>query len=348
MRLNTKSIKLFAAAAMALSLSAATPVRVAAENSGAEESMYRLYNPNSGEHFYTASINECNSLRIAGWRYEGVGWTAPEKSSTPVYRLYNANAGEHHYTESETERDFLKRVGWRYEGIGWYSDDDEGVPLYREYNSNAKSGSHNYTTSKRENDHLVSLGWHGEGIGWYGLKITGDEGQNPSGDDSSTEPWNDVVAAAMKETKSNTSFNLPVKAGEDGAYYADLGSYTVKDNIKKYDPYHDGGENMQKWTDAGYVGSFKLDGRDMYIHHAWHGYNPLTDYIGHYVYVSNGTAVTRYECIGVVYGHNDGHHYTLNNGNLLNTLDCDAFVASCADTSGKTMQFAELIKTDEI
>ena len=134
------------------------------------EPMYRLYNPNSGEHFYTASEYEKDHLDSIGWRYEGIGWWAPKKSNTPVYRLYNKNAGDHHYTISTVERDHLIKVGWRYEGIGWYSDDAKGVPLYRQYNPNAKAGAHNYTTNKAENDWLVSLGWRAEGIGWYGVK----------------------------------------------------------------------------------------------------------------------------------------------------------------------------------
>ena len=143
-----------------------------AQPSGA--AMHRLYNPNSGEHFYTASAHERDSLRRAGWKYEGVGWTAPATSRTPVYRLYSGT--DHHYTTSAAERDMLVRAGWRYEGVGWYSDDAKGTPLYRQFNPNVNpaaprnnSGSHNYTTSRAEHDHLVSVGWRGEGIGWYGM-----------------------------------------------------------------------------------------------------------------------------------------------------------------------------------
>ena len=131
--------------------------------------MYRLYNPNSGEHFYTASGGERDHLVRVGWRSEGTGWTAPKSSDTPVYRLYNPNAGDHHYTTSRGERDHLLSVGWRDEGIGWYSSDTEAVPLYRQYNPNAKAGAHNYTTSRAESDYLVRVGWNYEGIGWYGV-----------------------------------------------------------------------------------------------------------------------------------------------------------------------------------
>lgn len=38
--------------------------------------MYRLYNPNSGEHFYAANLAERDNLKRLGWRDEGVGWYA--------------------------------------------------------------------------------------------------------------------------------------------------------------------------------------------------------------------------------------------------------------------------------
>ena len=132
-------------------------------------SMYRMYNPNSGEHFYTADAAERNALIRYGWHYEGIGWYAPEESEIPVYRLYNASGGDHHYTVSTKERDTLMERGWKDEGIGWYSDENMDVPLYRQYNPNAFSCNHNYTADKNENDALISLGWKGEGISWYGI-----------------------------------------------------------------------------------------------------------------------------------------------------------------------------------
>lgn len=131
------------------------------------EPMYRLYNPNSGEHFYTASVGERDYLVFVGWNYEGIAWYAP-KFGNPVYRLYNPNAGDHHYTLSAFERDYLVKVGWNYEGISWYSGGT--VPLYRAYNPNARAGSHHYTISRDEIDYIVKVGWKNEGIGWYGIK----------------------------------------------------------------------------------------------------------------------------------------------------------------------------------
>lgn len=150
-----------------------TGIFKAAESAGSNPStsptgtnaMYRVYNPNSGEHFYTRDNNEKNSLIQAGWRYEGVSWNAPQ-SGDPVYRMYNPNAGDHHYTLNTSERDKLKQAGWRYEGISWYSGGTQ--PLYRLYNPNAKTGTHHYTMNTNERDHLRQVGWRYEGISWYG------------------------------------------------------------------------------------------------------------------------------------------------------------------------------------
>ncbi|MBR4455918.1 MAG: Ig-like domain-containing protein [Solobacterium sp.] len=139
--------------------------------SGDTVKMYRMYNPNSGEHFYTGNEQEKDMLVKTGWNYEGEGFTAPKSSSTPMYRLYNANAGDHHYTSSKVERDHLISIGWKDEGIGWYADDAKGVAMYRLYNPNCiGAGSHHYTSNAQEKAHLISIGWKDEGIGFYACK----------------------------------------------------------------------------------------------------------------------------------------------------------------------------------
>lgn len=152
-------------------LSASSAERSGAADSSGTSIMYRLYNPNSGEHFYTASITERKYLSSLGWRYEGIAWTAPVSSDSPVFRLYNPNAGDHHYTLSKEERDLLVSLGWNYEGVGWYSESADRTPVYRLYNPNAVSGAHHYTLSKDESDYLSSIGWRYEGICWYSSDI---------------------------------------------------------------------------------------------------------------------------------------------------------------------------------
>ncbi|MDO4403780.1 MAG: NlpC/P60 family protein [Atopobiaceae bacterium] len=136
------------------------------DNQSVEETytnMYRLYNPNSGEHFYTGNLDEARAVAQAGWRWEGVGWVSPEQGEE-VYRLYNPNAGDHHYTTNAVERDNLVQAGWNFEGVGWHSGGNQQV--YREYNPNATAGTHNFTTNTSEHDTLVGVGWHDEGLAW--------------------------------------------------------------------------------------------------------------------------------------------------------------------------------------
>lgn len=130
--------------------------------------MYRLYNPNTGEHFYTGSEEERDNLVNVGWNYEGIAWHAPIYEGLPVYRVYNPNSGDHHYTMSQVEVDNLVEVGWQYEGVCWNSA-PSGSPQYRLWNPNADLGSHHYTSSLEEMDTLVRLGWVLEGVGWFGV-----------------------------------------------------------------------------------------------------------------------------------------------------------------------------------
>ena len=88
------------------------------------QAMHRLYNPyvTGGDHHYTTSAEERDSLKDVGWRYEGIGWYSDDAEGTPLYRQYNpyAKTGTHNYTASKEENDHLVSVGWREEGVGWY------------------------------------------------------------------------------------------------------------------------------------------------------------------------------------------------------------------------------------
>ena len=132
--------------------------------------LYRAYNPNSGEHLYTADKAEYDKLVGLGWHGEGNAWKAASKGA-PVYRLYNPNSGEHFYTVSESEYNDVAKAGWKKEGIAFYSDAKRGVEVYRLFNPNAKgAGSHHYTTLASERDTLIKAGWKYENVAFYGLK----------------------------------------------------------------------------------------------------------------------------------------------------------------------------------
>jgi hypothetical protein len=130
-------------------------------------SMYRMYNPNSGEHFYTGSVEERENLVSVGWNYEGVGFTFSRTTGLPVYRLYDPITGEHLYTMSEDEKAALMARGWNFEGIAFNSAYDTEVPQYRLHNPNASRGAYHFTASVEEKDFLISIGWEYQGIGFY-------------------------------------------------------------------------------------------------------------------------------------------------------------------------------------
>lgn len=134
--------------------------------------VYRLYNKNTGEHFYTLNTDEKSALTKAGWTYEGIGWIAPALGD-PVYRLYNPNAdgGDHYYTADLNEAHSLVSLGWSMDNEDqpvFYSGGE--VNLYSAYNPNAKSGAHNYTTSRTEQDALIGYGWLYDQVAWKVLE----------------------------------------------------------------------------------------------------------------------------------------------------------------------------------
>lgn len=86
--LTNKVIRIVIIALITLTTIEIAQISLMAADIGSIE-MYRKYNPNSGEHFYTSQVNEKNNLVSLGWNYEGIGWYAPS-TGDPVYRLYNS------------------------------------------------------------------------------------------------------------------------------------------------------------------------------------------------------------------------------------------------------------------
>ncbi|MFV0528533.1 MAG: InlB B-repeat-containing protein, partial [Lachnospiraceae bacterium] len=129
--------------------------------------VFCLYNPNSGEHFYTITVSERDEVVAAGWKYEGISWIAA-LDGIPVLRVYNKKTGEHVFTMDTRERDRLLALGWRDEGIGFYSDPERKDEILRCYNPNGEpAAQHHYTLNKAERDNLVKAGWIYEGLAWF-------------------------------------------------------------------------------------------------------------------------------------------------------------------------------------
>ena len=114
--------------------------------------LYRYWNPQIGDHFYTTNWRELGRGRN-GWRYEGVQCHIfPRRivNTVPLYRYWNPQIGDHFYTTNWRELG-RGRYGWRYEGIQGYvyaRRPAGSMPLYRYWNP--KIGDHFYTTNWRE------------------------------------------------------------------------------------------------------------------------------------------------------------------------------------------------------
>ena len=82
--------------------------------------IYRLYNPYSGEHFFTGYSIERDVLVGVGWNYEGIGWySSDSEGGTEVYRLYNPYDYQHLWTTNKGEYDYLGSIGWNKEGVAF-------------------------------------------------------------------------------------------------------------------------------------------------------------------------------------------------------------------------------------
>ena len=296
-----KHLNLICALAAVSMLIGAVPVH--AEEIQAE-ALYRMYNPNSGEHFYTENAGERDSLVNNGWRYEGVGWSAPETAPNDshgiIYRLYNPNAGDHFYTTDNSERKHLISVGWKDEGSCCYSDaESKHVPIYRQYNPNAKTGAHNYTASASERDALIRAGWKDEGIAWYAVS-------GSKSDPSYTPP--------KAKTNQGTAGNLYIPA--------------LCVNVALYDSCE------QSVVDAeNSAACFKIGNMPVIADHAYQAFENLSKAAGTTAVITQGSTVSVYVCRKVVKGINTGHCLTTDNGNAASE-PYDLLMYTCQDTDG--------------
>ena len=166
-------------------------------NAATGTAMYRLYNPVTGEHFYTRDLHEATVQVASGaWNSEGIGWYAPpEGEGAPVYRLgakVGTGSAGHLFTTSKEEIDSAMATGqWNDEGIGWYSKGT--VSIFRQ--NNPATGQHNYTADLNEIKVITTeQGWVEELVvdgkatpAWLGL--------GPG------DPGDQTVADAVKQYK---------------------------------------------------------------------------------------------------------------------------------------------------
>lgn len=146
----------------------------AGSNSGYQ--VYRLYNPNTGQHAWTADGSQVLSYQENGYQVQKTEFTslsqlaqetAPPAGKELVYRFYVPATTSHLWTRDVYERDCMIAAGYQYEGVGWHSSASiSDKPVYRLYAPAIRQ--HVYTTDASERDNLsTNHGWNYEGIAFY-------------------------------------------------------------------------------------------------------------------------------------------------------------------------------------
>lgn len=257
--------------------------------------VYRLYNHNTGEHFYTENTYERDSLKRVGWNDEGLGWQAAT-SGTPVYRVYNPNAsgGDHYYTMSKYEAQSLVNKGWRWDNNGkaaFYSGGS--VNLYVAYNPNANSGSHNYTTNTYEQNNLLGKGWKYGKVAWKTMGASdinngGNSGGNNNGGNNggNVTPPKPTLPAGMSPKAPNQDSLNKLPATPSGGWsskeikeVSGVSSYEGVPNIA-----YDSGSGIiiclfgNNMPDLGYLANRhgNTEAIKLYVANFNGGYGPLT------------------------------------------------------------------------
>ena len=121
--------------------------------------LYRYWNSNSSEHFYTTDWGELGAGKF-GWVFETIQCNVDARqagSNVPLYRYWNSNGADHFYTTNYDELGSGK-FGWVFESVQCYvyAQPKAGVvPLYRYWNSNGA-------------DHFYTTDWNELGNGKYG------------------------------------------------------------------------------------------------------------------------------------------------------------------------------------
>lgn len=73
-----------------------------------------VYNPDSGEHLFTADTSKVDHLVSLGWHDENIAFDDDPHAVKPVYRVRNPNNlnFSHHFTTDKNGYENLKKLGW--------------------------------------------------------------------------------------------------------------------------------------------------------------------------------------------------------------------------------------------
>ena len=140
-----------------------------------DQVVYRAYNKNDGDHYFTAKKFEYDGLVKLGWNPEGkkfqvVSAETVDKASvdlhpylTAVNSVYNSYTGEH-LLVGTTEAATLEKAGWTWDNDKlpvFYTPKAGGEQgLYRAYNPYTRGPAHVYTADTvKELPNVIKAGW---------------------------------------------------------------------------------------------------------------------------------------------------------------------------------------------
>jgi hypothetical protein len=139
--------------------------------------VYRFFDTNTGDHFYTTSAAEKQQIlqTLPSYHYEGVAWATPDKGpgTEDVFRFYDTATRDHFFTDSAAERDQILKTlpSYHYEGVAFQAYADPSAAgsgadtLERFYNTTTHV--HHYAASAQEgyaiNHGSAGAGWVDDG-----------------------------------------------------------------------------------------------------------------------------------------------------------------------------------------
>ena len=130
------------------------PVPYSPSNAG-RSPLYRMYNSQIVDHFYTTDYSEVANAQQINYVYEGIACSLRDSQvsgTQPLLRYWSQSAYDHFYTLHSSEiSGNLKNFHYKYEGVTGYCSPQPGpnlVPLYRYYHE--QNADHFYTTDENE------------------------------------------------------------------------------------------------------------------------------------------------------------------------------------------------------
>ncbi|MBX9930154.1 MAG: matrixin family metalloprotease [Methylobacterium sp.] len=148
--------------------------------------VFRFYDTNTQDHFYTASAVERDQIMrtIPHYAYEGVAFEVPDDGAgtIDVFRFYNTATQAHFFTSSEAERDQVIRTlpTYQYEGVAFQAfasaaGTPDALVLDRFFNTQSKM--HHYSNGSESIGILAGKagpGWVLEGPSFIVAQIGSD------------------------------------------------------------------------------------------------------------------------------------------------------------------------------